>query len=523
MNSNLSYAFVAFWPDFDFKRFQDAFFPFLNPERRTNVLESTDLIVYSVFQPPVQRLQSIKQKKGNKVLILQWNWEPHILDQKMVFTDWVVGGFKTHPKHIYTPLSLYYLYLSKTDVVSPEKPIPSTQRKFCAFVCSNPRATFRMDVYKRLCLYKHVDGFGKAFGRQLQQGNWWSQDYLNFMGQYKFIFCFENTKRSGYNTEKIINPLLAKVIPLYWGSDDILEYVNPNAILFLRGESLDDIEHFVQEVQRVDQDDALYQQMLNEPPFLHLDIQDRPGGVFHTQRILSELMGPVHVYWINVDSQFERCMYTQKTLDFYQIPHTRVPAITPHDLPPIPNITTHLKRATRNELACLLSHLCAIEQGYKDNHDWFMVLEDDMCIFPETPFDFKELLAIAPSDAEILHLSMSSPYALPVLFQQYVGRNLHWVPWNQNFWSAGCYLVSRTGAEKILRTDIWDTPYRKASDIVLFHLAKTYTSTHPLVHQHLGFQSNIHVSHAAVHQRAMEETKQIFQKCSIKQWIRSAT
>jgi hypothetical protein len=34
-------------------------------------------------------------------------------------------------------------------------------------------------------------------------------DFLNFISNYKFIICFENTKFETYLTEKIINPYLA--------------------------------------------------------------------------------------------------------------------------------------------------------------------------------------------------------------------------------------------------------------------------------------------------------------------------
>lgn len=50
-------------------------------------------------------------------------------------------------------------------------------------------------------------------------------DKLSTIRNYKFVLCFENGSYPGYITEKIIDCLVAGVIPVYRGAPDITEYV----------------------------------------------------------------------------------------------------------------------------------------------------------------------------------------------------------------------------------------------------------------------------------------------------------
>jgi hypothetical protein len=42
---------------------------------------------------------------------------------------------------------------------------------------------------------------------------------------YKFALCFENMEFPGYVTEKLIDCLVAGVVPIYWGAPDIQDFV----------------------------------------------------------------------------------------------------------------------------------------------------------------------------------------------------------------------------------------------------------------------------------------------------------
>jgi hypothetical protein len=50
-------------------------------------------------------------------------------------------------------------------------------------------------------------------------------DKLSTISNYKFALCFENISYPGYVTEKIIDCLVAGVVPIYWGAPDILDFI----------------------------------------------------------------------------------------------------------------------------------------------------------------------------------------------------------------------------------------------------------------------------------------------------------
>ena len=49
--------------------------------------------------------------------------------------------------------------------------------------------------------------------------------------------CIENSSNSGYQTEKIIDALLTKTIPVYWGCTNIGDYYNLDGIIHCKDEN----------------------------------------------------------------------------------------------------------------------------------------------------------------------------------------------------------------------------------------------------------------------------------------------
>jgi FkbM family methyltransferase len=59
--------------------------------------------------------------------------------------------------------------------------------------------------------------------------------------KYKFHICIENVNSNHYFSEKIINPLLSNVTPIYYGCKNIDNYFNNNNIIKLTGDTKQDI------------------------------------------------------------------------------------------------------------------------------------------------------------------------------------------------------------------------------------------------------------------------------------------
>ena len=59
-----------------------------------------------------------------------------------------------------------------------------------------------------------------------------SQDKIETFSRYKFALCYENAYGlNGYVTEKIFDCFNAGTVPIYWGAENITEYVDKNAFI----------------------------------------------------------------------------------------------------------------------------------------------------------------------------------------------------------------------------------------------------------------------------------------------------
>ena len=126
-------------------------------------------------------------------------------------------------------------------------------RKFCSFVVSNSWGDpIRKRFFERLSRYKRVDS----------GGHWMNNvggpvaDKLDFCRGYKFNIAFENSIALGYTTEKIVQAYAANSVPIYYGNPNVGHDFNGQSMVYVKDE--DDIERAVEEIVRLDNDDAAY-------------------------------------------------------------------------------------------------------------------------------------------------------------------------------------------------------------------------------------------------------------------------
>jgi hypothetical protein len=264
-----------------------------------------------------------------------------------MYMPWALASFSKRHDHV-----LGDLVLSQTGEAKLQRRLSNPDdRQFCAFVYNNCGlhwdSAVRIAFFKLLSKYKHVDAIGdcmhnmpdgaKTSGERFvetKRGNSRSFYDLNVghMSKYKFVISFENSQFPGYFTEKLINPVLAGSVPIYWGAADIGRYVNTSRLVhcslvftdyqrqterggegFKAGgsdkkhgepwpkrvephqpgyaEYLAEIERLVggdnamrgciAEVERLDKDPAAYRRVL-ETPFLH---GNKLSGVFNVSRL----------------------------------------------------------------------------------------------------------------------------------------------------------------------------------------------------------------------------------------------
>ena len=90
-------------------------------------------------------------------------------------------------------------------------------------------------------------------------------DKITFDRGYKFSIACENNAHPGYCTEKIVNAFEAGAIPIYWGDPRVKEMFNEKAFVCVA--DYPDLRAVVEQVKRIDTDDALYTEMIRQPVF----------------------------------------------------------------------------------------------------------------------------------------------------------------------------------------------------------------------------------------------------------------
>ena len=107
-----------------------------------------------------------------------------------------------------------------------------TKTRFCAYMYRY-NIPHRVQLYELLNSYKKIDALGKSKNLNpfyKMDGDPYD-DAVEKYKHYKFVLCVENRSIPGYITEKIINAMLAKAIPIYWGAPDVVQHFNPHSFI----------------------------------------------------------------------------------------------------------------------------------------------------------------------------------------------------------------------------------------------------------------------------------------------------
>jgi len=112
--------------------------------------------------------------------------------------------------------------------------IIESKTRFCNFLYSNP-VPYREEFFRELSKYKPVDAPGRSMNNMpaIDRNGFedqWSRKRV-FQSQYKFTIAFENYSRRGYNTEKLLDPMVANSLPIYLGNPNIAEHFNPKSFV----------------------------------------------------------------------------------------------------------------------------------------------------------------------------------------------------------------------------------------------------------------------------------------------------
>lgn len=121
--------------------------------------------------------------------------------------------------------------------------VPFSEKRFCTLISSvHPRYSNEL-YFQRMVTIKWfeenypegLDWYGRTIRNSQDDSKLFrgeTKDKLNVMSQYRFCICYESTSRyPGFITEKIFDAFFAGTVPVYWGPDDITEYVPENCFI----------------------------------------------------------------------------------------------------------------------------------------------------------------------------------------------------------------------------------------------------------------------------------------------------
>ena len=176
----------------------------------------------------------------------------------------ILGFNYTEGNFVEFPLYLLYLKSIPDMDLSPTKTIPNNHT---TAVISNGTVNERVIFLDRLDRRMPViygGSYKNNIGGKLE-GCYATDNLTAFYKNSKFCITMENTKIGHYITEKIINGFKAGVVPIYWGSQHVVEHFNRKRFILLEDTKEETINRVIDRM--VTMSDEEYFEMVNEPIF----------------------------------------------------------------------------------------------------------------------------------------------------------------------------------------------------------------------------------------------------------------
>jgi GR25 family glycosyltransferase involved in LPS biosynthesis len=189
----------------------------------------------------------------------------------------------------------------------------------------------------------------------------------------------------------------------------------------------------------------------------------------------------------------------EKLLNNLNVKNTRIEAIDGKN----EKLGHYLKRTylSNYEIACVLSHIKAINYLSKIDGDYFLVCEDDIDFFNTQYFtiSLEKIIKDAPNDFDILQIgkTQNNSFQKNNLYEKY-----------NKTWGAYAYIISRKGINNLQKISHYDSTTNqftinnelKVTELFIFNNLNTYTYKYNFINT-LNSDSNIHSEHLVWHKK----------------------
>ena len=210
--------------------------------------------------------------KKPKQLNIQLSGESYYRDTNLFDINLIPEPIDKKKNIINFPYAVTYTFTKNIDlqkfIIPRNLSTNKIKTKFCLFSVTNCSCEPRNQIFKELSKYKFVDSCGPCMNNNIicpgGDRNFGSNEYCDFISNYKFMICFENKSNHNYFTEKMIISFVCGTIPIYWGCSNIEEYVNMDAILYLPPNYTEkDMNKLIEKIKYLDSNADAYKHMYN--------------------------------------------------------------------------------------------------------------------------------------------------------------------------------------------------------------------------------------------------------------------
>lgn len=179
-----------------------------------------------------------------------------------------------HPKYLRFPLWMDYMFPadSSEEAIRAKcqqlrSPNVGGKRKFCCMVASNSADGLRKEMFEQISNITRVDSAGKYLHNDDALQNEFANNKQNYLRNYYFNICPENTSAYGYTSEKLFEAISAGCIPIYWGAEFADEAVINEAAI-IRWNRDDNGASAIRQIRELYANPKLLQEFLCQPRLL---------------------------------------------------------------------------------------------------------------------------------------------------------------------------------------------------------------------------------------------------------------
>jgi hypothetical protein len=351
----------------------------------------------------------------------------------------VLWGERNHENVINVPLFIPYIYTNhfldklESKVNGDTLLLSDVPAKDVCVVVSNAKGFIRNKFLNKLEKVMRIDyagGYKNNMNGCIPYA-YNTPEFLAYVSQYKFIISMENSREDTYITEKVIHGLLAKTIPVYWGSKRIYDYINKERILALLEDNDDaEMDALINQMQEIANDNGKWREMVLKNVF--------PSSANKLERNMNVIARDIRCLlstdkcWKHISRIYcisnplfepERCIRLQKLFQDLNIGDDYVSYISPTYKHTITDdiynkcvkqqLVLQLRNLPmkRSEISLFYNYKAVledIEKNYKDG--LFYVFESDILLGKhiEKLNDFMDFIVRKKNDFDLIHMGITS-------------------------------------------------------------------------------------------------------------------